>query len=207
MAGRMDSIVSKMGERELSRIKCIPGDMSNVVLLRQWRDDDFEQFAEMNADLEVMRFFPKPLTRTESEEFFSRLRACFDAQGWGLWALEVGGAFAGFTGLAYPSFSAHFTPCVEIGWRLRREYWGRGIAYAAALAAQAYAFERLKLNELVSFTSATNTRSRRLMERLGFIRNSKDDFLHPLLEPDNPLCPHVLYRKSIESYKPLCSPR
>lgn len=179
--------------------------MSNAVLLRQLRDDDFESFAEMNADPEVMMFFPKQLARAESAEYFSRLRACFDAQGWGLWALEVSGAFAGITGLAYPSFSAHFTPCVEIGWRLRREYWGRGIAYAAAIAAQAYAFERLNLSELVSFTSATNTRSRRLMERLGFIRNEKDDFFHPLLEPDSPLRPHVLYRKSHKSYKPLCS--
>jgi RimJ/RimL family protein N-acetyltransferase len=179
--------------------------MKNVVLLRQFRDEDFESFAEMNADPEVMRFFPKPLTRTESEDYFGRLRACFNAQGWGLWALEVDEVFAGFTGLAYPSFSAHFTPCVEIGWRLRRQYWGRGIAYAAAVAAQAYAFERLKLNELVSFTSATNTRSRRLMERLGFISNEKDDFLHPLLEPESVLRPHVLYRKSHTSYKPLCS--
>jgi RimJ/RimL family protein N-acetyltransferase len=177
--------------------------MKNVVLLRQLKDDDFESFAEMNADLEVMRFLSKPLTRAESEKYFSYLRACFVAQEWGMWALEVSGAFAGITGLMHQSFDAHFTPCVDIAWQLRREYWGRGIAYAAAVAAQAYAFERLMLSELVSFTSSQNTRSRRLAERLGFTTNSEDDFLHPLLEAGSSLCPHVLYRKTSASYKPL----
>src|ERR1022692_355852 len=138
---------------------------SSPILLRQWRDDDVEPYAEMNADPEVMRFFPKPLTKKESKESLDRLRSRIDQRGWGLWVVEVNSAFAGYTGLAEPTFSAHFTPCVEIGWRLRREYWGRGIAYAAALTAQTFAFERLMLPELVSFTSAINTRSRRLMER------------------------------------------
>jgi RimJ/RimL family protein N-acetyltransferase len=109
--------------------------------------------------------------------------------------VEVDGVFAGFTGLSQPRFEAHFTPCVEIGWRFRREYWGRGIAYAAALQAESFAFDHLKLSELVSFTTASNTRSRRLMERLGFARNERDDFLHPSLPEESPLRPHVLYRK------------
>lgn len=172
-------------------------------MLRQWRDDDVEPYAEMNADPEVMRFFPKPLTKKESKESLDRLRSRIDQRGWGLWVVEVNSAFAGYTGLAEPTFSAHFTPCVEIGWRLRREYWGRGIAYAAALTAQTFAFERLMLPELVSFTSAINTRSRRLMERLGFSRKKEEDFLHPLLAPDSPLRPHVLYRKLNPSSNPI----
>jgi RimJ/RimL family protein N-acetyltransferase len=124
-----------------------------------------------------------------------RLRNDIETRGWGLWAVEVDGKFSGFTGLAEPKFAAHFTPCVEIGWRLRRAYWGRGIAYAAALIAQSFAFEKLKLSELVSYTAAVNTRSRRLMERLGFERKEEEDFLHPSLTPGSPLCPHVLYRK------------
>jgi RimJ/RimL family protein N-acetyltransferase len=175
---------------------------SDSILLRQWREDDLEPFAEMNADTEVMRFFPNPLTKAESKEFLMRLRASIEQRGWGLWAVEVEGAFAGFTGLAEPKFVAHFTPCVEIGWRLRREYWGRSIAYTAALAAQSFAFENLKLPELVSFTTAINTRSRRLMDRLGFSRNENDDFLHPSLAPDSPLRPHVLYRKPNHSPEP-----
>jgi RimJ/RimL family protein N-acetyltransferase len=168
---------------------------STSIILRQWEDEDLEPFAAMNADEEVMRFFPKLLTKEESKESFMRARACIDEQGWGFWAVEVDGVFAGFTGLAEPKFTAHFTPCVEIGWRFRREYWGRSIAYSAALAAESFAFEKLNLPDLVSFTAAINTRSQRLMERLGFSRNEKEDFQHPSLSEDSPLRLHVLYRK------------
>lgn len=166
-----------------------------AVRLRQWCDDDLAPFAAMNADSEVMRFFPSTLTFEESRASFERLRAGVAARGWGLWVIEIDGLFAGFTGLAEPRFTAHFTPCVEIGWRLRREFWGRGLAYAAARLAERYAFEELKLAELVSFTATINLPSRRLMERLGFTHDERDDFLHPALPADSPLRPHVLYRQ------------
>jgi RimJ/RimL family protein N-acetyltransferase len=165
------------------------------ITLRQWKDEDLQPYAEMNADNEVMEYFPKSLSVPESKESLLRLRAGIDQQGWGLWAVEVVGAFAGFTGLAKPNFTAHFTPCVEIGWRFRREFWGRGIAYSAALAAEAFAFQNLKLPELVSLTAAINARSRRLMERLGFTRIEIDDFAHPSIAEHSPLRLHVLYRK------------
>jgi RimJ/RimL family protein N-acetyltransferase len=166
------------------------------ISLRQWKDEDLEPYAEMNADAQVMRYFPKCLTFAESRESFARLRAQVTQRRWGLWAVEVDGEFAGYTGLSQPRFTAHFTPCVEIGWKLRRQFWGRGIAYSAAVAAQAFAFGQLKLAELVSFTAACNTRSRRLMERLGFARTEADDFEHPSLPADSPIRLHVLYRKS-----------
>ena len=122
-----------------------------------------------------------------------------------MWAVEVEGEFAGFTGLAEPRFTAHFTPCVEIGWRLRREYWGRGIAFAAARQAKEFAFGVLQLEQLVSFTAAINERSRRLMERLGFSHDSADDFLHPSLEEGHVLRPHVLYKFSRERYARMSS--
>lgn len=165
------------------------------VILRQWRENDLDAYAEMNADAEVMRFFPRPLTREESKASLIRQCEMIERRGWGLWVVEVDGEFAGFTGLAEPNFAAAFTPCVEIGWRFRSEYWGRSIAYAAALKAESFAFDQLKLPELVSFTAAINTRSMRLMERLGFERSEKEDFLHPLLAEDSPLRLHVLYRK------------
>lgn len=124
-----------------------------------------------------------------------KLRAGIARCGWGLWAVDVDGEFAGFTGLAEPAWETHFTPCVEIGWRFRREFWGRGIAFAAASQAVTYARDTLRLPELVSFTTETNWRSRRLMERLGFTRNPHDDFLHPAVPENHPLRPHVLYRK------------
>ena len=163
--------------------------------MRPWKQADLEPFTEMNADAEVMRNFLAPQTAAESRVAFDRCRRAIDARGWGLWAVEVEGAFAGFTGLSEPTFTAHFTPCVEIGWRFRREYWGRSIAFAAAQQAERYAFEVLRLEELVSFTTETNLRSRRLMERLGFGRDPVDDFWHPMVPADHPLCRHVLYRK------------
>ena len=168
--------------------------------LRQWRDSDLQRFAEMNADPEVMRFFLKPLSFDESKAVMHRFRDGIDQRGWGLWAVEVEGEFAGFTGLSEPTFVSDFTPCVEIGWRFRPEYWGRGIAYAAAREAEAFAFGQLELPELVSFTTESNLRSRRLMERLGFSRNPEEDFPHPLVPADHPLVRHVLYRKPSDQW-------
>lgn len=164
--------------------------------LRQWRDDDLGAFAEMNADPEVMRFIGAPMDLEQSRAMLLRVRAAIDERGWGLWAVEVGGACAGWTGLSVPRFTAAFTPCVEIGWRLRREFWGRGLATAAAREAERRAFGEIGLPALVSFATAANVRSRRVMERLGLTRDPAEDFLHPNLPEGHPLRPHVLYRKA-----------
>jgi RimJ/RimL family protein N-acetyltransferase len=164
------------------------------VTLRQWRDADLEPLAEMSADPEVMRFFPKVLTREESADFMERIRRIIDQQGWGWWAVEVDGEFAGMTGLSVPRFALPFMPCTEIAWRLRREFWGRGIAIRAAREALAYGFGTLKLSEIVSFTAKINVPSWRLMERLGFSRDVAGDFDHPALPVGHPLRHHVLYR-------------
>ena len=165
------------------------------VTLRQWLDSDLEPFAEMNADPEVMRYFPSLLSREQCEADLVRHRALIAERGWGLWALDVDGAFAGFVGLAVPRFEASFTPCVEVGWRLRRQYWGRGMAYRGALQALEYGFGVLKLPEIVSFTAVVNAPSRRLMERLNFVRDAAGDFDHPAIPEGHELRRHVLYRK------------
>ena len=166
-----------------------------ALLLRQWKDSDLEPYSAMNADGEVMRYFPALLTPAESLASFERLRKAIDERGWGLWAVEVDGTFAGFTGVSIPTFSAPFTPCTEIGWRFRREFWGRGLATRAAQEALRFGFERLKLSEIVSFTAAINVRSRKLMERLGFGRDEDGDFDHPAIPQGHVLRAHVLYRK------------
>jgi RimJ/RimL family protein N-acetyltransferase len=165
------------------------------ITLRQWRDSDLEPYAAMNGDPEVMRYFPSVLSREESEASLVRQRALIQRRGWGLWVLDVNGVFAGFVGLAVPTFEARFMPCIEAGWRLPREYWGRSIAYRGALQALHYGFGRLRLPEIVSFTAAVNAPSRRLMERLGFVRDAADDFEHPSIAEGHALRPHVLYRK------------
>jgi RimJ/RimL family protein N-acetyltransferase len=165
------------------------------LVLRQWREGDFESFAALNADPEVMRFFSAPLTREESDALAKRAERDIAERGWGLWAVEVNESapFIGFVGLAEPSFDAHFTPAVEVGWRLARDQWGNGYATEAARAAAAFGFDELGLDEIVSFTSVVNEPSRRVMERLGMTHHPREDFDHPSVS-DGPLRRHVLYR-------------
>jgi len=163
------------------------------VTLRPWRDEDVAPFAALNSDPEVMEFFTAQLSRDESAAMIGRMQARIDTTGWGNWALEVDGLCVGFAGLSVPSFNAHFTPCVEIGWRMARHAWGHGYATEAAGLALEHAFAVLKLDEVVSFTTQANARSRRVMERLGMRRDPADDFDHPRLA-GHPLQRHVLYR-------------
>lgn len=166
------------------------------LLLRDWADEDAISFAAMNADPAVMEFFPRPISRTESDALLASARAAIAADGFGKYAVEVKetGAFVGYVGLARPQFEAHFTPAIEIGWRLARAAWGRGFATEAAGAVLNHAFGLLGLDALISFTTAGNFRSRRVMERLGMTRDPADDFTHPTLPADHPFAPHVLYR-------------
>jgi RimJ/RimL family protein N-acetyltransferase len=165
------------------------------LVLRQWREDDLAPFAALNADPEVMRHLPAMMTRAQSDAFAAHIHETIARQGWGLWAVEVRGLapFIGFVGLGRPGFDAHFTPAVEIGWRLDRRHWGNGYATEAAAAALTFAFEDLNLPEVVSFTAPPNERSVRVMRRLGMTHDPSDDFDHPALA-DGPLRRHVLYR-------------
>jgi RimJ/RimL family protein N-acetyltransferase len=174
---------------------------SERVRLRRWRQADREPFAAMNADPRVMEFFRSPLSRADSDAMVDRIERHFDKRHYGLWAIEVPGvaAFIGFAGLMLAEFEAPFTPCVEIGWRLAFEHWGHGYASEAARLALGCGFNVLALPEIVSFTSATNHRSRAVMERLGMRRNPADDFDYPSLPEGHPLRPHVLYRLAADS--------
>jgi RimJ/RimL family protein N-acetyltransferase len=165
------------------------------LLLRRWREEDLEPFAALNADPEAMRYFPSPMTRHQSDVFALHVDATLKRRGWGLWAVEVVGQipFIGFIGLNEPGFEAHFTPAVEVGWRLVPAAWGKGYATEGARAAIAYGFESLGLDEIVSFTSVVNARSWRVMERLGMRHDSRDDFDHPAIASSS-LRRHVLYR-------------
>jgi ribosomal-protein-alanine N-acetyltransferase len=167
------------------------------LLLRRWSEEDREPFAAMNADPRVMEYFPALLTREESDALVDRIEEHFAERGWGPWAAELRatGEFIGFIGLNVPTFKAHFTPCVEIGWRLGAEHWGTGLATEGARAVNDHGFSSLRLPAVVSFTPAQNRRSRRVMEKLGMTRNPADDFDHPGLAEGHLLRRHVLYRK------------
>ena len=166
------------------------------LILRHWREEDREPWAELGADPEVMQHFPKTLTREESDAFGDGVGASLEERGWGLWAVEERGTgrFLGFTGLNVPRFEAHFTPAVEIGWRLRRDAWGSGFATEAARGVLTVAFDDLELPEVVSFTAVPNERSQAVMRRLGMTHDPAEDFDHPVLAEDSPLRRHVLYR-------------
>lgn len=163
------------------------------LILRQWRDEDYAPFAALCADPEVMRHFPATLDAAASNAFVDTWRAVIASRGWGLWALEIkaDSRFIGFTGLSVPSAPLPFSPCVEVGWRLQRDAWGKGYATEAAREALRFGFATLGLEEIVSFTATGNTRSRAVMERLGMRFDRVFD--HPLLPEGHPLREHVLY--------------
>ena len=170
--------------------------LTERLILRPWRESDREPFALMNADPVVMEFFQACLSRAESDLAVDRVEAHFRQHGFGVFAVELRSeqTFIGFTGLSVPRFEAHFTPCVEIGWRLAKEYWGKGLATEAARAAIKYGFETVGLDEIVSFTVPANVRSRNVMEKLGMTHDPADDFDHPAIPDGHPLRRHVLYR-------------
>ena len=143
-----------------------------------------------------MEFFPKRLTREESDAMVGRIESHFRAKGFGLYAAELRdkAGFVGYVGLHTPTFEAHFTPCVEIGWRLASDVWGQGLATEGAMAVVRHAFEDLGLDEIVSFTVPANQRSIRVMEKIGMTRDPADDFEHPNLPEGHPLRHHVLFR-------------
>jgi RimJ/RimL family protein N-acetyltransferase len=172
------------------------------LLLRRWRPADRVPFAAINADARVMACFPACLSRAQSDDLAQRCEAFIARHGWGLWAIELRatGAFIGFTGLNVPSVPLPFGPCVEVGWRLAFEYWGRGLATEAAQRALQVGFGALALDEIVSFTAVDNRRSRAVMERLGMRYDSEFD--HPGLPPDSALRRHCLYRLARHQYAP-----
>ena len=166
------------------------------LLLRRWKPSDFPPFAKMNADPRVMEFMLRKMTPEETRHKIDGIAANFNANGFGLWAVEIAASekFIGFVGLAVPGYRLPFTPCVEIAWRLCAEEWGKGYAPEAAHEAIRDGFERVGLQEIVSFTAATNSKSRRVMEKLGMRYSPAEDFEHPMVPEGNTLRRHVLYR-------------
>ena len=172
------------------------------LILRSWRPDDLDHLASMNVDDEVMRYFPDRPDHEKSARMLTRIMATMERHGFGFWALErlEDNGFVGFAGLLCPAFHTHFTPCIEVGWRLKRSSWGQGYATEAGQASLDFAFDRLGIDEVVSMAVVDNLPSRRVMERLGMTRRPEDDFSHPKLPFDHPLRPHVLYRLNRQTW-------
>lgn len=180
------------------------------LILRPWEESDLEPFAQLNADPRVREYFPGILSREESDASVKLASNHIEKCGWGFWAASLiqTGEFIGFIGLEDVNFSApfnEFTPAVEIGWRLAFNHWGKGYATEGARGALQYGFDYLKLDEIVSFTTLKNMRSRHVMEKIGMTHNPKDDFDHPKLSEGHPLRRHVLYRITQLKWRKECS--
>ncbi len=189
------------------------------LLLRRWRSGDREPYAAINADPQVREYFPDILTRSLSDAQIDVFEQHFEQHGFGMWAvvLRAGdpgrgggdsggddgddGELIGFTGMDLATYDAHFTPAVEIGWRLARRHWGHGYATEAARAALAFGFEQLECVEIVACTAPANLRSRAVMERLGMSWDPREDFDHPDVAAGHPLRRHVLYRLSAAEWR------
>lgn len=166
------------------------------LILRPWLEQDFEPFHALNSDHEVMQYFPKPLSRDESDALAKRIQSLIAENGWGFWAVELkeNHQFIGFTGLHDQPEQFVFSPCVEIGWRFAKQYWHQGYATEAAQACLNFAFDTLALKQVVAFTTASNQPSEKVMQRLGM--NFANVFKHPALDQSHALAEHVLYRIS-----------
>jgi RimJ/RimL family protein N-acetyltransferase len=197
------------GSIEAAPIEWVPGSAITIapallasprLQLRPWKEADREPFAAMTADTEVMRHFPAVLTREQSDAWIDRMSRKISERGWGLWALDylAEGAkapqFAGFTGLNIPDPQFPLGPCVEVGWRLARRFWGLGLASEAGRMALRAGFESLGLEEIVAMTTLRNTRSRAVMQRLGMQESPDYEFDHWAYPADNPERRCCVYR-------------
>ncbi len=165
------------------------------LILRQWKSQDLVPFAKLNSDHLVMEYFPSVLNRQESDAMADKCKSLISDRGWGFWALELKSdrTFIGFVGIHIPKDTLPFSPCVEIGWRLQKHSWGQGYATESANKALEFCFKNLNLKEVVSFTPASNYRSRSLMERLG-LSNTNENFIHPDIPKNHSLSECVLYK-------------
>ena len=166
------------------------------LILRNWKQNDIEPFAILNSDPRVCEFLPNVLSQEETLSSVMKIQSHFKKHAFGLFAVELISTktFIGFVGLKYFSFDSHFTPSVELAWRLSWENWGQGLATEAAQKVTQYGFESLGLPEILAITAKNNQRSRKVMEKLGMFTNEDENFLHPQLEYSHPLAEHVLYR-------------
>ncbi len=166
------------------------------LILREWQDSDLVPFIAMGQDPLVMEYFPDLLTPEESSAMIDRIKVIFKENGFCFYACELKATreFIGFIGLSVPRFKAHFTPCVEIGWRVSSPHWGKGYATEGALKCLEIGFNEFNLDEIVSIAVKNNYKSHNVMNKIGMQRDLSGDFLHPNFAPEHSLAPHVLYR-------------
>ncbi len=175
--------MSAASEHSTNPPRAAPELLTERLRLRQWRRGDEVVMARINADPEVVRYLIRPRGAASASAFYATMTAQWEAHGFGFWAVESrepdsAGALLGFIGLGYPVFIPALARRVEIGWRLARHAWGRGLATEGAQAVRAEAFDRLGINQLISIIHPQNTRSQRVAQKLGM--SCAERVVHPL---------------------------
>jgi len=166
------------------------------LILRKWREEDIEPFTKINQDPKVTEFLRGSMDFAAAKLFIQDANEAIEKYNFGLWAATLNETkqLIGYIGLNIPKFEAHFTPCVEIGWRLGFKFWGKGYAPEGAKACLEYGFNKIGLDEIISFTAVGNAKSIRVMEKIRMKRDGNGNFKHPQLSENHPLSEHVLYR-------------
>jgi RimJ/RimL family protein N-acetyltransferase len=172
------------------------------LILREWQDSDLAPFIVMGQDISVMEYFLDLLTPGESSAMIDRIKTIFKENRFCFYACELKstGKFIGFIGLSTIGFKAHFTPCIQIGWRIASQHWGKGYATEEALKCLEIGFNEFNLDEIVSFAAKNNFKSHNVMNKIGMQRDLTGDFLHPNFAPEHNLAPHLLYRMPKSSW-------
>ena len=176
------------------------------LIIRNWRETDRDLAFEINSDDEVMEFFPFRRNRAEADAFFDRVQSMITETGLGLYVLELKarGEAIGYCGLMRTDHLEPFIPAgtIEIGWRLVKRQWGKGLISEAARALLTLGFEKLGLDQIVSFAVHDNVRSTAVMERIGMHRVVGGEFDHPGVPDTYPhLKRHVLYRLTATEWR------
>ena len=163
------------------------------LLLRRWQDSDLEPYVRLNADTEVMRYFPVPYSSSQTKAFYDLIQQEFADYGYGLYATEekASGRFMGYIGFHHAKLAVNFCPCIEIGWRLDKAFWNKGYATEGAKACLDYGFSHLGFEKVYSFTAIVNLPSERIMQKIGM--KLEGHFEHPDIPEGHPLRSHVFY--------------
>ena len=172
------------------------------LILRTWKKEDADPYFKINQDPKVIEHLPSSLTIDQVNDFIDRKNIHQEKYRYSLWAVESkeSSALMGFIGLNYTDWKSHFTPAVEVGWRLGSQYWGNGFATEGAQASLEYGFKTCGLKEIVAYTVPKNSRSIRVMEKISMKHDRNGDFTHPKLAADHPLSQHILYRLTADEY-------
>lgn len=168
---------------------------SNRLGFRNWNTSDIDEMAALNSDEKVMEFFPSTQDRAKTRGFIERMQALYERVGFCYFAVDIleGNEFIGFIGICEQNYEAEFTPCVDIGWRLKRGAWGKGYATEGAKRCLDYAFTTLNMDKIYSIASVINTPSINVMKKAGMTK--VNTFNHPVLLNDERLKECVLYLK------------